>query len=61
MKELLKSNLDLMACEIQSVRIAKDTSIKRFTVKQNKNAMTNVYSLSLPWIRVGQLYRELLL
>ena len=39
MKELLKSNLDLMACEIQSVRIAKETSIKRFTVKQNKNAL----------------------
>ena len=29
--------------------------------KQNKNAMTNVYSLPLPWIRVGQLYQELLL
>ena len=39
MKELLKSNLDLMACEIQSVRIAKETSIKRLTVKQNKNAL----------------------
>ena len=39
MKELLKSNLDLMACEIQAVRIAKETSIKRFTVKQNKNAL----------------------
>lgn len=28
-----------MTCEIQSVQSAKETSIKRLTVKQNKNAL----------------------
>lgn len=28
-----------MTCEIQFVQIAKETSIKRLTVKQNKNAL----------------------